>query len=257
MNNDEIIKDIPLYCDWTEITVPPDGSSPNQKFRVIDKEGKAFIVRVSDIAFYDKKKKEFENIKRLSGQDIQMPLPVDFGLCNSGKSVYMVLTWIEGTSVENCIFNLDKDMQYRLGILSGRLLQKIHACSKIEPTVSWKSVFEADLKETLRKYYASGITIQYEKEALNYLDKNINLLENRPQVIRHGDFHVGNLIITPVNKIATIDFDECKIGDPWWEFSGTVWACRLSPLFAKGQVDGYFDNNPPGGFFQSAFPLYC
>ena len=29
-----------------------------------------------------------------------MSQPIDFGICNNGKNVYMLLTWIEGKDLE-------------------------------------------------------------------------------------------------------------------------------------------------------------
>ena len=99
-------------------------------------------------------------------------------------------------------------------------------------------------------YGKANIPIHYENEIFDYININKYLLDNRPQVIRHGDFHVGNLIITPQNEIGVIDFDKCEVGDGWEEFGGIVWAARLSRQFAKGQVDGYFSKKVPEKFFR-------
>ena len=244
-----MIKDIPSFNDWEDITMPEWGWSQTHKFRFVY-NGQSLIARVSDIAHYEKKKTEYDNILRLSKININSPKPVEFGICNGGNSVYMLLTWIDGVAVEDVISTLDIGRQYKLGIKAGKLLKTIHDNSAIETDTDWGYVYGKNIDETINAYRKTGVRINYESAILNYIAQNRHLLSTRPQVIRHGDFHVGNLIITPDNDIAVIDFDKCSPGDPWEEFGGVVWAVRLSKEFAKGQVNGYFNGQTPGEFFK-------
>ena len=246
----DMLQDIPGYGEWKDITIPEWGWSKNHKFRVTNHANQLCLVRVSDIAYYHDKKKEYENIARLSRCNINSPRPMDFGVCNGGKSVYMVLTWIDGTAVEDVIKTLDSKLQYELGWKAGRLLRSIHDNSSIEISSDWGCVYGNKLDETIAAYRKTGINIRHEGAILDYIERNRHLLSARPQVVRHGDFHVGNLIITPGNDIAVIDFDQCCPGDPWEEFGGIVWAVRLSKAFAKGQVAGYFSEQVPDAFFK-------
>ncbi|MCG8483067.1 MAG: phosphotransferase [Clostridia bacterium] len=248
--NLDIIKDIPRYAEWTKITVPKYGWSTNLKYRVIDIRGNAYILRVSDISFYDDKKQEYDNILRLSEYDILMPKPIEFGLCNGRKHVYMLLTWIDGVAVENVIRDLDNDLQYQLGYSAGKLLRNIHTLSPAVSKMDWGDTYRENIEIIKKDYRKANIPVNYEQEIIEYINANKYLLDNRPQVIRHGDFHVGNLIITQKNNIGVIDFDKCAVGDGWEEFGGIVWAARLSRKFAKGQVDGYFSGNIPDDFFR-------
>ena len=50
-------------------------------------------------------------------------------------------------------------------------------------------------------------------------------------------------------QLYIIDFDRPKTGDPWLEFNRIVWSAQLSPAFASGTVDGYFDGKPPLEFW--------
>lgn len=248
--NLDIIKDIPRYKEWISITVPMYGWSQNLKYRVKNTNGSEYILRVSDISIFDYKKQEYDNITRLSQYDILMPKPIEFGLCNNEKNVYMLLTWINGVAVEDVISNLDDDLQYQLGYLSGELLRKIHNCSSADCNTNWGTTYKSNIDNMIDSYRNVNIHINHEQEIIEYINANKHLLDNRPQVIRHGDFHVGNLIITPENKIGVVDFDKCAVGDGWEEFGCIVWAARLSEKFAKGQVDGYFSCNIPDEFFR-------
>lgn len=248
--NLDIINDIPRYKEWINISIPMCGWSTNLKYRVKDINGNDYILRVSDISSFDVKKHEYENITRLSQYDILMPKPIEFGLCNNGKHVYMLLTWIDGVAVEDVINNLNDQLQYQLGYLSGNLLRKIHDYSPAASKENWGTIYRKNIDTIIADYYKVNIPIHHEHEIMDYINANKYLLDNRLQVIRHGDFHVGNLIITQENNIGVIDFDKCAVGDAWEEFSGIVWAARLSKKFARGQVDGYFSGDVPDEFFQ-------
>lgn len=47
----------------------------------------------SDWESYDAKKKEFDIITKYSKLGIQMSMPVEFGICNHDKNVYMLFNW--------------------------------------------------------------------------------------------------------------------------------------------------------------------
>ncbi|MEQ5927071.1 hypothetical protein QQY90_02145 [Streptococcus suis] len=47
-----------------------------------------------------------------------------------------------------------------------------------------------------------------------------------------------------------LDFDRYDIGDPWEEFNRLIFTADLSPAFARGQVDVYFDGAIPEEFWK-------
>ena len=58
------------------------------------------------------------------------------------------------------------------------------------------------------------------------------------------------MVLTDDGKVAIIDFDRFDYGDPWEEFNRIVWCAQKSHLFARGMVDGYFDETPPAEFWK-------
>ena len=76
------------------------------------------------------------------------------------------------------------------------------------------------------------------------------MLRNRPQCFQHGDYHIGNMIITPTGELGIIDFNRWDYGDPWEEFNRIVWCVRTSKSFASGYINGYFNNDIPELFFR-------
>jgi len=76
------------------------------------------------------------------------------------------------------------------------------------------------------------------------------LLKNRPQVFHHGDYHIGNMLLTPDESVAIIDLNRMDTGDPWEEFNRIVWCSAVSPYFASGIINGYFNHQVPEEFFK-------
>ena len=94
-------------------------------------------------------------------------------------------------------------------------------------------------------------TRQFGYLELEYLNKVMTeLLKNRPQVFQHGDYHIGNFMIGEDREIYVIDFDRFDFGDPWEEFNRIVWSAQVSPSFASGMIDGYFDDKVPDLFWK-------
>ena len=86
---------------------------------------------------------------------------------------------------------------------------------------------------------------------INYLQNNRHLLDDRPNSFQHGDYHIGNFMLDKNNNLVIIDFEGYNYGDPWEEFDRLVWCTEKSPNFAKGMVDGYFNNQVPIVFFKT------
>ena len=74
-------------------------------------------------------------------------------------------------------------------------------------------------------------------------------MKKRPQTFRHGDYNMGNLIITPDHEIGIIDFGQSCFGDPWDDFNRMIYSWQKSIPFAIGQIHGYFNNQIPDSFF--------
>ena len=86
-------------------------------------------------------------------------------------------------------------------------------------------------------------------EVITYIEENRYLLSNRPQCFQHGDYHIGNMMLED-GSLIIIDFDRYDYGDPWEEFNRIVWCAKVSPIFASGLVNGYFDHKVPYEFWR-------
>ena len=225
------------------------GMSSDQKYYIETADDKHLLLRVADVSEYDRKKEEFEIMQRVSALGVPMPQPVDFGACNGGKSVYTLLSWVDGEEVEEVLPLLSDTEQYVLGIKSGEILRKIHALTAPEDSQDWATRYFAVMDERLDAFRSEGVRFHGDSIILEYLEKKRHLLKNRPQCRHHSDYHEGNMILTKDGELHiidwhTVDFD--NYGDPWYEFNRVD--CNY-PAFSTGQINGYFDGKPPEEFW--------
>lgn len=106
------------------------------------------------------------------------------------------------------------------------------------------------INKYITNYKACGIHLEGADKIINYIEQNRYLLENRFQSFQHGDYHVGNMIVTKSGELGIIDFNRCDYGDPWEEFNRITWCAGMSGIFASGRINGYFNNEVPDLFFR-------
>lgn len=225
------------------------GWSSDTKYYIETSGGKKLLLRIADISLYDQKKTEFELMKQVSVLGVPMSQPLDFGLYQNEENVYSLFTWCEGEDAETALPKLAESKQYELGVESGRMLKKIHSISAPKEQEDWSIRFNQKTSDKIERYNACGIRFDGDDNIINYIENNRYMLLDRPQCYHHGDYHVGNMIISPDNTLSIIDFNRSDFGDPWEEFNRIVWSATLSPHFATGQLDGYFGGKPPIEFF--------
>ena len=228
------------------------GYSADKKYYVETLKGQKLLLKISDISEYKKKKKQFEIIKAIDKLNIHMTSPIDFGVNDDDKSVYMLFTWVDGESLHNKLPDLPVADQYRLGLNAGVILRKIHSLPVSENTGSSYEKYAQKFDYRIKVMQKCGIKTKHDNKILDYLERNKHLCYGRPNCMRHGDFHTINLLLTPQNEIGVIDFGDADYGDPYEEFEKLVWSALTATAFARGQIDGYFNNEIPDGFFDVA-----
>jgi serine/threonine-protein kinase len=242
--------DIPQYAAFTKIEPLNKGWSSDKKYYVETADGERLLLRVADIAEYERRKAEFENMQRVAALGIPMQQPVQFGTCNSDQSVYLLLTWVDGEDAAEVLPTLTETEQYALGVKSGEILRKIHAIPAPNTQEDWAARFNRKADRNIKAYHDCGLRFDGDDAIIAYLTDNRHLLENRPQCYQHGDYHVGNMLIPDAKTVAVIDWNRDDYGDPWEEFNRIVWSAQCSPHFATGQLRGYFSAEPPLEFWQ-------
>ena len=242
--------DIKNYNTFIKIEPVNKGWSSDKKFYIETADGRKLLLRVADISEYDRKKAEYEMMKQVAALGIPMSQPVDFGICDNGKSVYSLLTWCDGEDAETILPRLTETDQYMLGVKSGEILKKIHSIPAPKEQEEWGIRFNRKTSIKIDKYKACGIKFDSDDKIIDFIENNRHLLSGRPQCYQHGDYHVGNMIISLEHALSIIDFNRPDYGDPWEEFNRIVWSATVSSHFATGQLNGYFGGRPPIEFFR-------
>ncbi|MCL2217590.1 MAG: phosphotransferase [Defluviitaleaceae bacterium] len=232
---------------FTAIEPIHKGWSGDKKYRVTEKDGTISLLRISPQSRYEARKSLFAMLKLVAEMGIPMCLPLEFGTCKDGA--YSIQSWIDGEDLEPILSRLPKTEQYALGVKSGKVLRKMHTIPAPEKQENWAALFNRKTDTKIRKYKECGLRFNGDTYALDYIEQNRYLLENRPRCFQHGDYHVGNMMLEN-GELKIIDFDRYDFGDPWEEFNCIVWSAAASSVFASGQLHGYFDGEPPTEFFK-------
>ena len=250
-NHPPDFSDISDSKHWRNITFLDKGWSADKKYYIETDVDKKLIIRLADISQYEKKKTEYETMQAIYRLGIDMSQPIDFGTCDSGKMVYILLSWVEGESAEDTLSELNSLEQRNYGIAAGQILKKIHSVSAPENQPSWESRITRKVEMKMSQYRNCGYAVPNDGKMMNFINNNLQYLRDMPQTLQHGDFHPGNLIITQHNTLAIIDFNRIDFGDPYEEFVRvTTFTKNISIPFAIGQINGYFGKRAPELFFR-------
>jgi len=246
----DVFKDIPSSEDWEKIDLVDKGWSGEKKYHILTKDNHQLLLRISDISALTWKKEEFQVMEMLNSCNILMSRPIDFGVCNDNKNVFTLLTWLEGTDAEDQLSAFTAEEQYYLGFNAGKTLRELHKFPAPANLKPWSDRFNNKIDRKINNYKACEIKIEKGNKIIDYINDNRYLLENRVQTFQHGDFHIGNMIITKSNEVGIIDFNRYDFGDPWEEFNRIVWCAQKSAHFASGRINGYFQGEVPEEFFR-------
>lgn len=245
-----LLIDIPQYKSWKVIKKINYGWSDDIKFFIEDLRGTKYLLRISNIDKLMDKTKEFSIIQKYNQLNFEMSQAIDMGICNNGQSVYMLLSWVDGDSMENVIMTLTEQEQYRLGMKAGKILKAIHSLT-VEPADIPKVKKTAKKLMQLERYENSKYRVPDDEEAINYVKKNIHLMCQYEPVYEHGDFHIGNMVYTTQKDVGIIDFNRWECGDRYEEFYKLQnFNVDCSVAFSIGQLHGYFDGEPNMEFWR-------
>lgn len=223
------------------------GWSSDEKYVVETDSGKRLLLRVAGEESFSRKRAEYEFLQSVEKLPLTASRPVDFGRFPEG--VYTLYSWVEGVSMESALPSLSPARQYELGMEAGKALRLIHSLPAPSEAENWSVRMNRKMDRKIRMALDCPIEIPGRDWMIAHIQEHRRLLDDRPQTMQHGDFHCGNLLLTPDDHVGIIDFNRFDVGDPWEEFNRIVWCAQASGPFASGRVNGYFENVVPADFF--------
>lgn len=242
---------------WLTCEKISKGWSSDEKYKINTADGQTLLLRISDISAYEYKKKEFEIVQKYSKLGFAMSQPLDFGVCNEGKSCYMLLTFVEGRDLEEALPTLSEKEQYLLGRKAGEILKRIHSIPLDECDIPTQTKRERKLYQLSRYEESSHLRVENDENVIEFVKNNIDLIWKKSPVYQHGDFHPGNLIYMENGEIGVIDFNRWEVGDPYEEFYKLEgFGIEVSIPYSIGQIDAYFEGAIPMDFW-GALAVYC
>jgi hypothetical protein len=165
------------------------GLSGDKTYYAETSDGRRLLLRISDISEYERKKAIFNMMKRVAASGVNMPLPVDFGKCGDGKSVYQLLTWCDGKDLEAVLPALTEAEQYKLGQKAGQTLRKIHSIPAPEDTGDARGVPELVVGEEPDVVRVVGIGAAFTQVGVSHnafgqgLDQHHPVADDEPDII--------------------------------------------------------------------------
>ncbi|HFI2691276.1 TPA: aminoglycoside phosphotransferase family protein [Streptococcus suis] len=224
------------------------GWSTDQKYKVQLEDGRFGLLRIAERPAYEAKRLEFQLVEKLFGLGLPVAEPISFW--TDEKSVYTLYEWVEGQDMNEVASDLPDSASYDLGCQAGKFLRALHGLSIDQSLRDWNSFYQAKIDNKLAAYQAASHSYPNGQAMIDFVQANRHLLAGRPIAYHHGDFHTGNFLLGADGKLKILDFDRYDIGDPWEEFNRLIFTADLSPTFARGQVDAYFDGAIPEEFWR-------
>lgn len=247
----DFLRDIPQFTEWRVVEPLLKGWSSDRKFYIERSDGQRLLLRLTDQAERDAKQREFAALQAFWRLGIRMSEPLEFGCCGDGRYVYSLLSWLDGEAADEVIQRYTDEEQYRLGLQAGQILRRIHSLPAPPDQSPWEQRMLRKFQVHLERYRNCGVQVEHDQLALRFVADNLALLKDRPQVLEHGDFHLGNMVLGADGQLGIIDFNRWGYGDPYEDFYKMLFFSRdLSVPFAQGQLDGYFQAEAPDLFFR-------
>lgn len=213
------------------------------------------IVTLFQLESYERKLKQFNILRQMIERGVKTSTPIDIDKYDGYG--YMIVSYIEGVDGEECLTSLPEEVQYHIGLQAGKELRLIHQMKAPRKLNSWYERKKRKHERYMAAYNKLDLVLANESHVLSFIEDNMELMKNRPNLFQHDDFHVGNLIIKNDELVGVIDFELMDYGDPIHEFVkiGTI-SIETSIPYCIGQIHGYLNTTEPDEKFWRLYCLY-
>ena len=87
-----------------------------------------------------------------------------------------------------------------------------------------------------------------QEKILEYYTGHYEIMKERPSVLCHGDYHLGNMVVDN-GRLGIIDFDKTGPADPYDDLKPAFWSAAVNEYFETGLINGYFEGRIPDDFW--------
>lgn len=225
------------------------GYSQDEKY-IVHSLNEKYLLRVGALNDYEKKKAEFQILKKLQSINVKCPEPIEFGKHTESGICYNIYSFIDGRDGKEVLHELTSKEQYKFGAEAGAQLSRMHSLKAPLTLESWYERAMAKHYRYLEAYKTCDIHIKSDNKIIDFIEKNKSLLKERPNYFQHDDFHLGNIIVHNNKYAGAIDFESIDWGDPIHDFvKVALFQRELSVSFSIGQIKGYFIEGVPEKFW--------
>ena len=224
------------------------GWSGDKKYILKSSDRERYVLRLSNHDLYEKKKQQFELLQKIEPLGLHCSRPVEFGTDADG-TVYTLLSYLEGEDGETAVAAFTDQAAYRFGVEAGKCLCKLHSVDISPQERTWWDRYLEKMPRKIAALHACEYKLPMQDLLLDYYETHCEIMKDRPLVLCHGDYHLGNMIVNN-GKIGIIDFDKNGIADPYDDLKPFCWNVMVSEYFETGLINGYFGNSVPDDFWR-------
>jgi len=215
------------------------------------------LLRLFELELNDQKLLEYETLKSMEKYEVMCSKALAFGEIPALNRGYMLLSYMDGVDAEAELASYTEEQQYQIGVEAGQQLLKMHQCVAPESISLWYERKIIKHRRVMIEYNNQSVRIKQDEKIIAFMESNLELMKDRPNLFQHDDFHLGNLIVRDGKLAGVIDFNRYDWGDPIHEFLKLgFFSKRISIPFAIGQIKGYHNFKEPDELFWKLYALY-
>jgi aminoglycoside phosphotransferase (APT) family kinase protein len=214
---DALVKEIPFIKDCRDIVKIDKGFSLDEKYKIrMPAEQATVLLRLFSAQELAQKKLEYAVMEQMQQLGIRCSEPLAIG--KAGDKGYMITSYLEGEDAEYALPLYSPEEQFEVGFEAGRELRNMHQYEAPAEMSSWAVRKTAKHRKYLAAYANCGIKIRNDQKVIDFIEERIHLMDGRPNLFQHDDYHPGNLIVKGGRFAGVVDFGRHDWGDPFHEF---------------------------------------
>lgn len=201
----------------------------------------AYITKATDKSYLIKLSRK-NNV--MDGQSIADGNLDDIDMC------YEIYEYKNYMTLKEYLEKSNNDATYNIAYKFGRKLKGFHQI-KPRKDVDWYNLFNTKANYLFYMHGLSDKIGDSDYILIDYISHNIHLTKSVKNSYIYINLTLDNILVSDNNEFVFLNFEYEDIGDPVFDFTKINKIAIDYPKFAKGVLNGYFnDEKPPTKFFR-------